>query len=99
MSDPFWDIITSVLDGATRARTADQLISAVECGPSQDSKDPGAQALFAGSGGDRQLSDALEEGGGWDIRYVEGDYGRRAAAKCDGSVVEYIEGDLYRRDA
>ncbi|KMV13965.1 hypothetical protein ACT17_32815 [Mycolicibacterium conceptionense] len=97
MSDQYWEQVNASLDAAIEATTADDLIAAVKLGPNQGSGDAGAQAFFAGSGGDTMLADVLEDGGHWDVDYAEGDYHWKATSKADGSTVEYIEGDLYRR--
>ncbi|BBY53981.1 hypothetical protein H7J07_04935 [Mycobacterium koreense] len=96
MSQGFWDSIAAVLAAAGKARTADELITAVSRGPDQSAGS--GEAFFAGSGGDDQLVEALDDSGHWHIDWIEGDYWWKATAKSDGSVVEYIEGDLYRRD-
>lgn len=94
-NDQFWADVRTALDAAVKARTADELIAAVKLGPDQDAG--AGDAFFGGSGGDNQLCEALEEGYHWDIRYIESDYHWEATAKSDGSVIEYIEGDVYRR--
>lgn len=98
MSQGFWDSIAAVLAEAATASTAEELITAVRRGPDQGIGDVGADAFFAGSGGNDQLVEALDDSSSWDIDWIEGDYWWKATAKRDGSVVEYIEGDLYRRD-
>lgn len=95
MSDSFWNEISGVLGAAKEARTADELIAAVGTGPHQDSGS--GDAFFAGSGGDNQLIEALDRAH-WKMHRVEGDYHWQALSKVDGTVVEYIEGDLYRRE-
>lgn len=95
MTDPFWAAVRACLAAAAQAKTADELIAAVGFGPGQ--ADAGADAFFSGSGGDGQLSEVLDDNGCWDIDWVEGDYWWKATSRVDGSVVEYIEGDLYRR--
>lgn len=94
MSDGFWDEIRRVLGAVKNACTADELIAAVATGPRQDSGS--GDALFAGSGGDDQLVDALDRAN-WKVHRVEGDYHWQALSKVDGSMIEYIEGDVYRR--
>ena len=94
-NDQFWVDVRTALDAAEKARTADELIAAVKLGPDQDAGS--GDAFFAGSGGDDQLSSALENSDHWDVVPIEGDYRWVATSKVDGSVVEYIEGDLYRQ--
>lgn len=95
MRDDFWSQIQDVLSGAALARTADELISTVRKGPSQESG--AGDAFFAGSGGDDQLIEVLEDSGYWTCTRIESDYWWKAQSKLDASVVEYVEGDLYRR--
>ncbi|MFZ2241653.1 MAG: hypothetical protein WAV90_19225 [Gordonia amarae] len=90
----FWSHIDRVLLHASKSRTADELITAVKAGPDQDHG--AGDAFFAGSGGDNQLIDVLYRVH-WSVKRIEGDYWWTATAKSDGSVVEYIEGDLYLR--
>ncbi|RMB57262.1 hypothetical protein [Tessaracoccus antarcticus] len=51
-------------------------------------------AFFAGSGGDDQLWDALEEAG-WRIHPIEGAYYYTATHPATGQSLTYIEGDVY----
>lgn len=92
-TDTFWTDVRAALAAAGEARTADELIAAVKLGPDQDAGS--GDAFFAGSGGDDQLSESLEDSGHWDVTPIEGDYRWTATSKADGSAVEYIEGDLY----
>lgn len=90
----FWDDIAAVLDKARETRTADELIAVVKSGPDQGGGC--ADAFFAGSGGDGQLLDVLDENY-WRIHDVKATYWWQATSTVDGSGVEYVEGDLYRR--
>lgn len=94
MADEFWTAIADVLSEARKARTADELIAAVKMGPSQDSGC--ADAFFAGSGGDTGLVEALDRSG-WAVKFIEGDHRWWARSFVDGSTIEYIEGDVYKR--
>lgn len=96
-TDPFWDQISQTLARAAKARTAEELVAAVGSGPDQHAKDPGARAIFVGSGGNVQLVDVLDDSGAWDITWIENDYWWKATARTNSSTVEYIEGDLYIR--
>jgi hypothetical protein len=89
----FWDEISAVLAEVGRAHTADELIAAVRKGPDQTTG--AGDAFFAGSGGDEQLIDALD-GDQW-TAHMKSVYWWTATSKVDGSTVEYIEGDVYRR--
>jgi hypothetical protein len=83
-----------VLDAAARAKTADELIAVVATGPDQES---GAEdAFFAGSGGDDQLFDVLDDSDFWTVFDVKDDYWWKARSTQDDSVIEYIEGDVKK---
>ncbi len=51
-------------------------------------------AFFAGSGGDDQLSEALDDAG-WKIRGIEFPYYYTATHPATGETLTYIEGDVY----
>lgn len=89
----FWENVDAALVGARRSRTADELIAALN---EQHPPSSGA-AFFAGSGGDHQLIGALDRTY-WKVHSVEADYHWQAVSKVDGSQIEYVEGDVYRRD-
>lgn len=95
MSDPFWDAVTDSLQAATKACTADELIAAIQRGPDQGSGS--GEAFFAGSGGDTQLHEVLDQS--WTVKWIEYPYHWTATAGLDGSIVEYTEGDLDRKTA
>lgn len=88
----FWDQVDAALAGARTAKTADELIAALNAQHAPSSGD----AFFAGSGGDNQLISALNREH-WEVRSVEADYHWQAVSKVDGSHIEYVEGDVYRR--
>lgn len=94
MSDPFWDEIRRVLTSAAQAKTADELIAVVATGPDQESGSE--DAFFAGSGGDDQLFDVLDDSAFWTVFDVEEDFWWKARSLQDDSVIEYIEGDLKK---
>jgi hypothetical protein len=56
-----------------------------------------APAFFGGSGGDRSLFSALYEAG-WIRTWIEADYYYVAWHPTTGSVLTYIEGDIYPGD-
>ena len=94
MPASFWDGVNKALAAAKNAKTADELIAAVRLGPDQGAGC--GDAFFAGSGGNDQLVEALDDDH-WDIDWIEGDYHWTATSNVDGSVVEYTEGDLDRK--
>lgn len=94
MSDQFWDEIRRVLAAAAQAKTAEELIAVVSTGPDQES---GSQdAFFAGSGGDDQLFDVLDDSEFWTVFEVKEDFCWKARSLQDDSVIEYIEGDVKK---
>lgn len=97
LTDPFWAAVASSLERAANASTAAELVDAVYSGPDQGSGDSTASAFFAGSGGDDQLVEALSQD--WTVKYITGPLHWTARSRVDGSVVVYIEGDLYAADA
>ena len=89
----FWEQVEKALADARGARTADELIEALNRWHEPSSGD----AFFAGSGGDDQLVEALARGV-WRVSYIESDYHWTAVSGVDGSSIEYVEGDVYKRD-
>ncbi|WP_331732949.1 hypothetical protein OG613_48990 (plasmid) [Streptomyces sp. NBC_00015] len=99
MSDPFWTAIAEQHTELQAARTADDVIRILSHdrnphGPNWDGA--AGDAYFAGSGGDRTVNAALHAAG-WTTIWAESAlyYVKRAP---DGSVITYIEGDIYRGD-
>lgn len=89
----FWDDVNNALEQAREARTADELVTALNRWHPPSSGD----AFFAGSGGDGALIDALRASGQWKLHAIEADYHWQALSLVDGSSIEYVEGDVYRR--
>lgn len=89
----FWEQVDNALADARVSRTADELITALNQWHEPSSGD----AFFAGSGGDNQLVDALDRGV-WQVTYIESDYHWTALSGVDGSGIEYVEGDVYKRE-
>ena len=94
MSEQFWAEIRRVLASAAEAKTADELIAVVATGPDQESGSE--DAFFAGSGGDNQLYDVLDDSESWTLFDVKEDFWWKARSLKDNSVVEYIEGDVKK---
>lgn len=92
MARTFWASVDQFLDQATATATAHELIDLANTYWSPEVAD----AFFPGSGGDRQLIEALRESEGWTVTDVKATYWFTATAN-DGSRIEYIEGDLYLR--
>lgn len=90
--DSFWKIIDSQLKELASAKSADDVIRILR----RDDDTGCGDAFFDGSGGNRQVSDSLEEAG-WE--YVWSEWGHHYAIKApDGSVITYCEGDIYKGD-
>ncbi len=88
----FWDQVDAALAGAQAAKTADELIAALN----EQHPPSSGDAFFAGSGGDNQLINALDRAY-WKVHSVEAGYHWQAVSTVDGSHIEYVEGDVYRR--
>ncbi|MFB7782087.1 hypothetical protein ACFC1D_05165 [Streptomyces vinaceus] len=99
MSDDFWSVIRSQIRQLASAETADDVIRILghdrnPYGPNWDGA--AGDAFFAGSGGDDSVWDALNDAG-WSQVWAEAHY-YWAMRAPDGSIVTYIEGDIYRGD-
>lgn len=94
MSD-FWDTIDRQLDHLERDRptTAAQVIAILN----QYSTPSAGQAFFAGSGGDRQLMDAMFNTG-WRIARPSPHYYWVMIHPETDDKITYIEGDVYAGD-
>lgn len=88
--DTFWAAIAEQLQELRTAKNADDVLSTLANGHGPD------RGFFAGSGGDETVSDALHTAG-WELVWAESSiyYTMRAP---DGSMITYIEGDIYRGD-
>jgi hypothetical protein len=96
MADEFWVKVRAQLEEAKSARSAEDVlrIFSRERNPYGNSEMVAGDGFFAGSGGDDTLSDALEEAG-WGFVWSKAFYWWAMKAP-DGSVITYIEGDIYR---
>ncbi|MEU5242197.1 hypothetical protein ACH4UR_37385 [Streptomyces lydicus] len=99
MPGPFWTVIAEQHQELHSARTADDVIRILShdrnpYGPDWDGA--AGDAFFAGAGGDKTVNAALRTAG-WTTIWAESPlyYVKRAP---DGSVITYIEGDIYRGD-
>lgn len=93
MLDMFWKAIDAQLDRIeeTQASTGEALVEIL------GKPEPGlssADTFFAGSGGDRQLLDALLKAG-WRVLWIEADYHYAAEHSATLAQIEYVEGDVY----
>lgn len=89
MLDSFWSIISDQLEALRTATSADDVMSVL----SVDGR-AGEVGFFGGSGGDEQVCEALLDAG-WSYVWAEADY-YWAIKAPDGSVITYVEGDVYR---
>lgn len=99
MSEAFWTVIAEQHKELESARIADDVIRILAhdrnpYGP--DRGHTGGDAYFAGSGGDKTVGDALSTAG-WITIWAEAAYYYVKRAP-DGSLITYIEGDIYRGD-
>ncbi|MFI8977091.1 hypothetical protein ACIGO9_29710 [Nocardia asteroides] len=91
--DLFWENVEEMLARAQLATDAEQVIAMLN----EYGAPSAGDAFFPGSGGDRQLSEALAEGG-WSINWLDGTYRWVATDPNRSSALEYIEGDVSKRD-
>lgn len=91
MWDKFWAMVEAQLEELKSAKNADDVIRIL----GESDGGPG-DAFFPGSGGDGTVRGSLYEAG-WGLVWEdwEGYYVMKAP---DGSVITYIEGDVYRGD-
>jgi hypothetical protein len=87
----FWEAIDAQLAELKSAQGADDVIRILG---TSDAQDGAAQAFFAGSGGDGTVRESLYAAG-WTNVWIEASY-YWAMRAPDGSVVTYVEGDIYR---
>ena len=85
----FWAHIDSQISQLRTAKTADEVLAI--CPPTTVADGAG---FFAGSGGDATVLDALREAG-WTVVDWRATYYWCAQAP-DGSLITYVEGDLYQ---
>lgn len=95
--DTFWTTVDACLDEIESALTVDEVITTLNRHFADDLAQLGCgDAFFPGSGGDRQLRDALRTAG-WTVVWSEAPY-FYVARDVDGELMTYIEGDVYRGD-
>lgn len=88
----FWEAINEQCEAMRKARSADEVIDTLNrYGPAS-----AGDAFFAGSGGDVQVDGCLREAG-WGYVWFKAEYYWVMRAP-DGSLLTYIEGDVYRGD-
>ncbi|MEV3860696.1 hypothetical protein AB0J38_41105 [Streptomyces sp. NPDC050095] len=89
--DWFWKMIEEQLKELESAKSAEDVIRILK---SEESS--AGDAFFAGSGGDETVYGALHKAGWMPVwEPWEGFYVMKAP---DGSLITYIEGDIYRGD-
>ncbi|MFG3176569.1 hypothetical protein ACGFZC_16095 [[Kitasatospora] papulosa] len=99
MPDQFWTAITQQLKELESAKNADDVIRILSpernpYGPDWDGQDGAASGFFAGSGGDGTVRGSLFTAGWNDVWLIAPYY--YAIQAPDGSMITYIEGDIYR---
>ncbi|MFF4245212.1 hypothetical protein ACFYY2_12145 [Streptomyces sp. NPDC001822] len=99
MPDQFWTTIKEQLKELKSAENADDVIRILSpernpYGPEWDGMDGAASGFFAGSGSGDTIDDALDDAG-WS--FVWSAWAHHYCMKApDGSMITYIEGDIYR---
>lgn len=92
MLDAFWANVNDCVDAVEKADSVDEVITILN-----RHFDPSSgEAFFGGSGGDRQLYEALRTAG-WTIVWAEADYWFVARDR-HGDLLTYTEGDVDRGD-
>ncbi|MFD8594531.1 hypothetical protein ACFV1L_05980 [Kitasatospora sp. NPDC059646] len=91
--DWFWKLIEAQLKELESAKSADDVIRILGGKENASAGD----AFFGGGGGDETVWDSLETAG-WKVVWAEADYYWCMKAP-DGSLISYVEGDIYRGDS
>jgi hypothetical protein len=94
-TDTFWQDVDTYLTDMTTATTADDVVRGAQTIFDQPADTYTGEAFFPGSGGENQLCESLAAAG-WTFTRFAADYYWTAKAP-DGTLIEYIEGDIYRR--
>ncbi|MER5883065.1 hypothetical protein ABT160_04480 [Streptomyces sp. NPDC001941] len=94
MSAEFWTVVNAQLEELKSARSAEDVVRILskERNP-YGQESIAADGFFAGSGGEFTLREALEEAG-WKLLWSRAWFWY-AMESPDGSVITYIEGDIY----
>ena len=97
MSHAFWHSVENSLDEIEKASTVDQVLDVLDRYFAEDwSHSTAGDTFFPGSGGDRQLREALLSAG-WAIVWAEAEF-YYVARDRTGQLLTYIEGDVFRGD-
>lgn len=88
--DTFWQAIEAELEALRTAPNADAVITILGGDLAK------GEAFFAGSGGDGSIAGSLRAAG-WRTTWAEADYYWVMRAP-DGSLITYVEGDVFRGD-
>jgi hypothetical protein len=99
MTDNFWGVIKAQVEELRTAKGADDVLRILSkerdpYGP--DHETGGCDAFFAGGGGDDTVHESLVDAGWRTIWYEAWYYWAMRAP--DGTVITYIEGDIFARD-
>ncbi|NEB42557.1 hypothetical protein [Streptomyces sp. SID14515] len=97
MSDPFWIAIKEQLQELTAAKGADDVMEILSRERNPYGHDSIAgDGFFGGSGGEGTVRESLLTAG-WGTVWFRAAYWYAMKAP-DGSMITYIEGDIYRGD-
>lgn len=87
----FWENCDAALDKCEQAKTVQEVVDVLN----QHFDKSAGDAFFGGSGGDRQLLDAIGKNpNGWRVFWAEAEYHWKAR-DTEGSILTYVEGDVY----
>ncbi|MFI8815710.1 MULTISPECIES: hypothetical protein [unclassified Streptomyces] len=97
MPDPFWAAVKEQLKELRSAKCADDVTRILSKERNPYGHEPIAgDGFFAGSGGANTVREALLTAG-WETVWIRTGYWYAMKAP-DGSMITYIEGDIYRGD-
>jgi len=94
--DNFWAAVEAQLEELKSAKSADDVLRILsnERNPYGDPTMSSGDGFFAGGGGDETPYGSLMQAG-WAVLWMEAGY-YYALRAPDGSMITYIEGDIYR---
>ncbi len=100
----FWQTVRSQLNALATAETAADVIRILNEGNASDPEvssytgflSTGVDAFFAGGGGDENVLDILRwDNPNWESVDIRAPYYGCVRSRVDGSLITYVEGDVY----